>query len=213
MPKVGERCTLYGTILCRGPRHRPEPSSTRGTVLGAEGMAGEDSVLMERVGLAGEKGPEGARLTASLVSGGGTGRACLGDGGVIRGTLEEELSPELLMTLGGALREAGWDWDGYGGASVPDAGPLRRMWRRGGGRGGTPSHDGGCPSVGGLGGGAVRSSRLPLCGTGGERIFLHFFFDRRGCLSPRPGSASWRAPFSGARSAVRPPTEWEPGNM
>ncbi|MFQ8760033.1 MAG: hypothetical protein ACLSAF_12035 [Intestinimonas sp.] len=126
--KVAERCTLYGTILCRGAAAQAGAVLNEGTVLGAEGMAGENSVLMERVKVwPGRKVPKGARLTASLVSGGGTGRACFGDGGVIRGTLEEELSPELLMTLGGALGAEGRLGLGYGGGECARMlAPLRR---------------------------------------------------------------------------------------
>ena len=178
--KVAERCTLYGTILCRGAAARAGAVLNEGAVLGAEGMAGENSVLMERVKVwPGRKVPKGARLTASLVSGGGTGRACFGDGGVIRGTLEEELSPELLMTLGGALGAEGRLGLGYGG------GECARMLARCAGCGAAAAgaavliHDGGCPSVG-----AWVAERYALPASlfveqEGERIFLHFF-DRRG---------------------------------
>ncbi len=106
--QVGDRATLYGAILCRGSRAGDETVLNEGVVLGENALAKDRAVLMERVRLwPGRTAQEGSRLTHSVTAGGQLGPLRFGDGGVIRGTLGEDLGPEALLALGRALGSEG----------------------------------------------------------------------------------------------------------
>lgn len=183
--RVGDRCTLYGAVLCRGAAAHGGAVLNEGAVLGADSAAGEDSILMERIKVwPGRKVHPGARLTASLVGGVSTGALSFGDGGVIRDSLEGALSPELLLTLGGALGSEGKV--GIGSAGGECARLLARCAAGGAAAAGAEVllHDGGCPAAGAW---AAERYALPaslFVEQEGERVFLHFF-DRRGLPFPR----------------------------
>lgn len=101
---VGDRATLYGAVLCPGARAGDETVLNEGVVLGENALARDRAVLMERVRLwPGRTAHEGGRLTHSVTGAGQLGPMRFGDGGVIRGTLGEDLGPEALLWLGCAL--------------------------------------------------------------------------------------------------------------
>ena len=177
---VGDRCTLYGAILCRSSTAKNGAVLNEGAVLGAESAAGEGSVLLERVKVwPGRESAAGARLTASLIHGGSRGGLFFGDGGVVRGELGEELSPEALMALGSALGAEGKVGLGWAG------GEAARLLARSAGCGAAAAgaevlvHDGGCPSAGAWLAGRYALPVSLFVEQAGERTFLHFF-DRRG---------------------------------
>ena len=177
---VADRCTLYGAILCRNAAVRDGAVLNEGSVLGEGAVAGENAIVMERVKIwPGLKAQPGARLTASLSSGHSRGDLTFGDGGAIRGTVGEDLSPELMLTLGSALGVEGKVGLGHTG------GECARMLARCAGCGVSAAgghvlaHDGGTPAAG-----AWLAARygLPVSlfiEQAGERVFLHFF-DHRG---------------------------------
>lgn len=101
---VGDRATLYGSILCRGAQAGRGSVLNEGTVLGEGACAGEESILMEGVKLwPNRTAPAGSRLTASLTTGGLRGPLSFSSGGTLRGELGQELTPETLLLLGNAL--------------------------------------------------------------------------------------------------------------
>ena len=172
--KVGDRATLYGAILCRESFAGAGAVLNEGTVLGEGAAAGKDAILMEGVKIwAGRETPDGSRLTASITTGGLRGPVKFGDGGVIRGTIGEELTPELLLLLGNALGEHGQVGLGYGG------GPGAEMLARAAGSGmacagcRVLSHDGPTPAAG-----AWLAARYDLPAAlfieqEGDRAYLH----------------------------------------
>ena len=101
---VGPRATLYGAILCRGAAVRKGAVLNEGAVLGENALAEEGAVLLERVQLwPGQTAPAGCRLGRSITSGARKGVVRFGTQGVIQGVLGEDLGPEALLALGGAL--------------------------------------------------------------------------------------------------------------
>ncbi|NCB63667.1 MAG: hypothetical protein EOM52_08640 [Clostridia bacterium] len=178
--RAGDRVTLYGAILCRDADARGGSVLNEGTVLGAGSALGENTILMEKVKVwPGRETSCGARLTASLVDGGSRGNLSFGDGGAMRGTFHEDVSPELLMTIGGVLGgegKVGLGWSG---------GEEARLLARAAGCGISAAggvalvHDGGCPAAA-----AWLAARYDLSVSlfvegDGERVYLHYF-DRRG---------------------------------
>lgn len=116
--KVSDRATLYGAILCRGSSAGTGAVLNEGTVLGENAVAGKDAVLMEGVKLwPNREAPAGGRLTASITTGGLRGPVKFGDGGVIRGVVGEELTPEFLLLLGNALGDQGQVGLGHSGGA------------------------------------------------------------------------------------------------
>lgn len=117
---VGAECQLEGAILCPNGRVGDGCNLYPGTVVGAETVVGDHSVLRPQVRIwPGLQVKPGSRLTASLVSGPGPGGLTFGDDGIIRGAIGGELGPELLMDLGSALAESGQvaiGWSGGAGA-------------------------------------------------------------------------------------------------
>lgn len=102
--QIGDRATAYGAILCPGSRAGDEAVLNEGVVLGENALAANRAVLMERVRLwPGRTVGEGVRLTHSVTGAGQIGALRFGDGGVIRGTLGEDLDPERMVTLGRVL--------------------------------------------------------------------------------------------------------------
>ena len=134
-----------------------------------------------------------------------------GDGGVIRDSLDGALSPELLLTVGGALGAEGKV--GVGCAGGECAKLLARCAASGAAAAGAEVllHDGGCPAAGAW---AAERYALPsslFVEQQGERVFLHFF-DRRGL----PFSRGRQRKLEGAilrgevrRAAAREVGTWE----
>ncbi|MBE6972702.1 MAG: hypothetical protein E7440_02330 [Ruminococcaceae bacterium] len=106
--QIGDRATAYGAILCPGSRAGDETVLNEGVVLGGNALAADRAVLMERVRLwPGRTTGEGVRLNHSVTGSGQLGPMRFGDGGVIRGTLGEDLDPERMVTLGRVLGAEG----------------------------------------------------------------------------------------------------------
>ena len=122
---AGPRTTLYGAILCRGAAAQRSATLNEGAVLGENALAEEGSTLLERVKLwPGQTAPAACRLARSVTSGSQKGMLRFGDGGVIQGTLGEDLGPEGLLALGSALASMGDT--GLGCSDTPGARMLAR---------------------------------------------------------------------------------------
>lgn len=171
---VGDRSTLYGAILCRGASAGAGVVLNEGAVLGEGACAGRDATVMEGVKVwPGREVPAGGRLTASLTVGGMRGPLKFGDGGVIRGTVGEELTPELLLLLGNALGGEKQAALGYGGGA--GAGMLARAAGSGMAAAGCRvfHHDGPTPAAAAW---LTRRQDLPVSlfiEQEGDRVYLH----------------------------------------
>ena len=173
---AGPRATLYGAILCPGAAARRGAVLNEGAVLGENALAEEGAVLLERVRLwPGQTAPTGCRLARSITSGSQKGVLRFGDGGIIRGVLGEDLGPEALLSLGGALGAEGVV--GLGCTPTPGARMLARAAAAG------ISAAGGSPLLHGLespaqGAWTARRENLPVSlfvEEDGARIYLHLF--------------------------------------
>lgn len=174
--RVGDRCTLYGAVLCRGAAVGDGAVLNEGAVLGEEAAVGRDAVLLENVKVWPHRTVEpSTRLTASLTHGGLRGPLKFGDGGVIRGTVGEELTASALHLLGNVLGregQAGLGWSGGSAARMLCQAAGSGM-AEGGGR--VLYTDAGCPSAA-----SWLAERYDLPVTlfvqqEGERVFLHLF--------------------------------------
>lgn len=160
---VGEKTTLYGAILCRGAEVRRGAVLHEGTVLGENALAEENITLAE-----------GTRLWPSRIAP-ARGKLSFGDGGVIRGSLEEELSPENLVALGSLLGEEGRaavGWHGGPGAEMLAQAALSGITAAGGiGL----THPMQCAAQAAW---LAEKKEIPISlfvEQMGERLFLHFF--------------------------------------
>lgn len=178
--RAAERTTLYGAVLCENARADCQAVLNEGVVLGEHAIAEEGAILMEGVRLwSGQTAPAGSRLIHSVTPHGPTGVVRFGDGGVIRGTLGEELGPELLMSIGSALGAWGRVALGYNG------GMGARMLAQAAASGVTAaggtalSHDLECPAQGAWLAQSYGLNVSLFIQQEGERVFLHFF-DRDG---------------------------------
>lgn len=119
--RVGSRATLYGAILCRGAAALDGAILNEGAVVGDEGVIGENAIVMEKSRVwPNQEVPAGARQSGNLTLGGQKRNLQFGDGGVIRGVLNLEITPELCIALGAALGTegpVGIGWSGGKGAS------------------------------------------------------------------------------------------------
>lgn len=177
---VGDRATLYGSILCRGASVRSGAVLNEGCVLGEEAIAGENAILLEGVKVwPNRETPAGGRLTASLTAGGLRGPLKCSDGGIIRGTVGQDLTAEALLLLGNALGADGAVGIGYRG------GEGARMLAQAAGCGASTAgakvfaHDAPSPSAAAWLAGAWSLPATLFVEQQGERAFLHLF-DRRG---------------------------------
>nr|WP_243142371.1 sugar phosphate nucleotidyltransferase [Pseudoflavonifractor sp. BIOML-A6] len=178
--RVGDRATLYGAILCRDSSAGAGSVLNEGTALGEEAVLGRDAILMEGVKVWPNRAVEvGARLTASLTEGGLKGPLKFGDGGVIRGIIGEDLTPEALLLLGNALGTEGRV--GLGHCGGEGAGMLAQAALRGMAAAGCRvySHDGPCAASAAWLAGSYALPASLFVEQDGERAYLHLF-DRRG---------------------------------
>lgn len=100
---VGNGSTLHGAILCEDSTVGNGCTLAEGSVLGAQASLEDHVVLREEVRI----WPRipvcaGSRLTSS-VTGGAMPPRVFFEGGAIRGRLAQDLTPELLLTLGSVL--------------------------------------------------------------------------------------------------------------
>ncbi|NLF34375.1 MAG: NTP transferase domain-containing protein [Clostridiales bacterium] len=119
---AGDRATLYGAILCPNASARRGSVLNEGVVLGEDSVAEESAVLSEGVKLwPGRHAPRESRLTVSLTGKGWTRPPVLGEDGILRGVINEDITPQLLLLMGGALGaegKVGLGWTGGRGASM-----------------------------------------------------------------------------------------------
>ena len=178
--QVGDRCTLYGAILCRDSSVQNSAVLNEGTVLGERAQVQEGAILTEGVKLwPGRTAPREGKLTYSLTAAGGWTPLRFGDGGVIRGVINQDICPETLLTLGGTLGlegKVGLGWAGGNGATA-----LARSLGSGiataGGQ--VLAHDGGTPAAAAW---LAQHYALPLSlflEQEGEKLYLSCF-DQRG---------------------------------
>lgn len=177
---AGDRATLYGAVLCQGACAGRGAVLNEGAVLGERAAAGEGCILMEGVKVwPNREAPAGGRLTASLTSGGLREPLKFSDGGVIRGTVGMELTPELMVLLGNALGAEGQAGLAHAG------GEGARMLAQAAASGMSAAgcrvlfHDGGCAAACAWMGGYYGLPVSLFAEQQGERIYLHLF-DRRG---------------------------------
>ncbi|NCB51950.1 MAG: hypothetical protein EOM54_08740 [Clostridia bacterium] len=120
--KAGDRTTLYGAVLCPNSSARKGAVLNEGTVLGEDSVAEENAVLMEGVKLwPGRHASKGCRLSVSLTGRGWQQPPGFGDGGVLQGIINEDITPQLMLQLGGALGaegKVGLGWSGGEGAGM-----------------------------------------------------------------------------------------------
>lgn len=172
--KVADRATLYGSILCREASVGAGSVLNEGTVLGEEAVVGRDTILMEGVKVwPGREVASGMRLTASLTTGGLRTPLKFGDGGVIRGVIGEDLTPELLLLLGNALGAEGQAGLGHSGGE--GAGMLARAAGSGMAAAGCRvlCHDGPTPSAGAWLGARYDLGVSLFIEQDGEKGYLH----------------------------------------
>jgi len=177
---VGHRATLYGSILSRGSRVRDGAVLNEGCVLGEEAVAGENAILLEGVKVwPNRETPAGGRLTASLTTGGLRGPLKCSDGGIIRGTIGQDLTAEALLLLGNALGEGGVVGVAHQGGE--GARMLAQAASCGASTAGAKvlAHDAPSPSAAAWLAGAWSLPASLFVEQEGERAFLHLF-DRRG---------------------------------
>ncbi len=182
---VGERATLYGAILCPNASARRGSVLNEGTVLGEESVVEENAALAEGVKLwPGRHAPQGSKLTASLTGKGWVQPPVFGEDGVMRGTINEEICPQLLLMLGGALgteEKVGIGWTGGRGAAM-----LSRAAVSGVNAAGAQviAHDG---STAGMAAWFAARQEIPVSlflEQEGEMVYLSLF-DKRGLSLPR----------------------------
>lgn len=100
---VGSSSTLHGAILCEDSTVGTGCSLAQGSVLGAEAVLEDQVVLREEVRIWPRIPVKaGSRLTSSVTGGAVPVHVCF-EGGAIRGKLAQEITPELLLTLGSVL--------------------------------------------------------------------------------------------------------------
>lgn len=120
--QVGDRSTAYGAILCPGARTEADALLNEHTVLGAGACLGRGAMLMPYVKVWPDLPvPQGSRVNASLTTPGDLGQLRFDEDGVIRGALDRELTPALLLRLGGLLAEEGTCGLGWGGGPAAKA--------------------------------------------------------------------------------------------
>ncbi|MDD4715985.1 MAG: sugar phosphate nucleotidyltransferase [Oscillospiraceae bacterium] len=124
--RVGDRATLYGAILCRGSAAQDGSILNEGAVLGEESIIGKNAIVMEKSRIwPNQEVPAGARQNGNLAAGGQKRNLQFGDGGVVRGELNLEITPELCVAFGAALGPngpVGIGWSGgKGAANLADA--------------------------------------------------------------------------------------------
>jgi mannose-1-phosphate guanylyltransferase/phosphomannomutase len=101
---VGDRATLYGAILCQGSRVRHGSVLHEGAVLGEHAVVGERATLAERVRVwPGKEVPADCRLTENITEGVLRSVLRFGDGGVMQGELNLDLTPSVFLSIGSAL--------------------------------------------------------------------------------------------------------------
>ena len=99
-----DHTTIYGAIICSGAEVRPRAVLHEGVVLGANSLVERGATLLERVRLwPGRVAPSECCLRHSISTDCIGTPLTFGDGGVIRGRLGEDMSTDLMMTLGGLL--------------------------------------------------------------------------------------------------------------
>ena len=174
--QVGDRATLYGAVLCSGSSAGDETVLNEGAVLGENARVKDRGVLMERVRLwPGRAVQEGCRQTHSVAETGRSDSLRFGDGGVIRGTLGEDMDAEALLALGSAL--SGDGKVGLGGFGGAGADMLLRAAASGitAGGGMVLHHDMQCAAQAAW---LAESCQLPVSlfiEQDGEKIYLHLF--------------------------------------
>ena len=105
---VGEGAEVTGAILCKGAVVRRRAMVGTGAVLGEEAVAEDEAIVAPGVKLwPGRRVAEGAKATASLVAAGQGVPLRFSAGGALRGTAGEELTAEVMLSLGALLGEEG----------------------------------------------------------------------------------------------------------
>ncbi|BDF69768.1 mannose-1-phosphate guanylyltransferase [Oscillospiraceae bacterium] len=177
---VGDRATLYGAIMCKGARAGRGAVLNEGAVLGENAALGEEAIALEGVKVWPNRTvADGARLAHSVTTGGLREPLRFADGGIIRGAVGEELTPELLVLLGNCLGAEGQL--GLGSAGGDGAGMLERAAASGAAAGGCRvlESDAPCASAAGWLAGYYGLPAVLFAEQEGERGYLHVF-DGRG---------------------------------
>ena len=177
---VGPGSSLSGAILCRNAAVQRRVRLQEGVVLGENALAEDGAELLERVKLwPGQTAPAGVRLDRSITCGSQKGTFSADDGGVFRGSIGEDLGPEALVALGGALGAEGAV--GLGCSDTPGARMLARAAAAGiaAAGGEVLTHPLNCPAQGAWTAGKLDLPVSLFVEEAGERVYLHLF-DRLG---------------------------------
>ncbi len=173
---VGERATLYGAILCPNSSARGGTVLHEGTVLGEDSIAEENAALLEGVKLwPGRRAPKGCRLSASLTGRGWRQPPGFGDGSIIQGVINEEITPQLMLQLGSALGaegKVGLGWGGGDGAAMLARAAAAGIASAGGE---VLAHDAACASAGAWFGQQYTLPVSLFLEQSGENVYLSCF--------------------------------------
>jgi len=116
---VGEGAEVSGAILCKGAALHRRAVVSPGAVLGEGSVVGVDAIVAPGVKLwPGRRVPEGGRATSSQVTATAPTALKFSEGGALRGTIGEEMTPETLLALGSLLGHAGQVGLGWWGGSA-----------------------------------------------------------------------------------------------
>ncbi|MBQ1351134.1 MAG: NTP transferase domain-containing protein [Oscillospiraceae bacterium] len=146
---VGSDVSLQGAITYRGTRIEDGAVLREGTVVGDACQIGTNAILMEGCRIwPNQSVPADARQNGTLSSGRPKGSISFGDGSVLRGIQNIEITPEFCLALGASLGEGngpvsvGW----AGGTEAENLADVLLCGIRSAG-GAAIRHDGGCESA------------------------------------------------------------------
>lgn len=178
--QAGDRCTAYGAILCPGSKTEPEALLNEHSVLGPDAVLGRGAMLREYVSVwPALSVPDGARVSASLTAEGDLGRLRFDGDGVLRGTLNRELTAPLLLRLGGLLAEESKCGLGWGGGPAAKSLALTAAGGITAAGGDVLLHDGSTPASAAWCAGAYELPVSLYLWQREEAVSL-YFFDRNG---------------------------------
>ncbi len=106
--QIGDNATLYGAVLASGSRLENDVVLDDGVVLGTGSVVEQGAHLREDVRLwPGLRVPADTRLDYSLTSAGPRTSICFCSSGALHGVIGEDLTSELMLTLGSVLGQEG----------------------------------------------------------------------------------------------------------
>lgn len=174
---IGPNASLSGVIAYRGTRVEEGAILREGTVIGEDCHIGSNAILMEGCRIwPGQSVPSGAHQSGTLSSGRPKGSIQFGDGSVLRGAQNVEITPEFCLALGASLGKGegpvsvGWT----GGTEAQNLADVLLCGVRAAGGAGV-RHDGGCESASAWLAQMGNYPRSVFVRTAGELVYLRCF--------------------------------------